>query len=680
MLKALFVCYGGGHADALIPVMKYLKEKGTIDVQAIGVNLAADKLKRAGIICKSLSDYLDVEAVEIGFPLARDRHNFLSKVSFADSIAYYGFTMSDLITEVGEQTAYDVLRTFDRRTMFPVRTMTRILKKENPDVVITTTMNRFEAATQYAAGNLGIPTVKVEDLVGKITRTYPDKIQVDTEEEKQKLLQRGFKESDVILRSELMNSPAVQYSKCVYEKQLKMRPRVTTVFCDYVKEQIARRGIPRECIYVTGQPAFDGHPDVLKNTDRGAFLSSLGISEGHRVITFMSQPTADREDVLRIFAETVRENICDDVQFLIKLHPNEDGKIQRLILQDYGITDVLIVKTVDVRALLAVSDLVITVSSTTGLEAAVMGKPLVYISLTEEDDVPYQAMGIGRRTKNAGELMSAIRAELSGDSFNKEKDKFQTDGRAAQRVGDLVEVLAKKELPTESRVVIIIQARMGSTRLPGKVMIEYAGKPQIQHVVDRMRYSRLASDIVVATSTNSENQVLREYLTANQIHWFEGSETNVLDRYVRAAEQYKADIIVRVTADNPLTCADSIDRMIESHLQTGADYTTMNGLPEGCSAEVVNAEVLRVLNESDNITETDREHVTIYIYQHEDRYKINYMEASDSVFAPNLRLTVDTKQDMDRMVDLYDHLYDGKYIQLEEAISYVLTRTDGIAD
>lgn len=260
MSKALFVCYGGGHADALIPVIKYLLENTNIQIEAIGINLAADKLRKNGIPCKTLSNYLDIRSVEIGFPLARNRHNFSSTVSFADSIAYYGFTMSDLIDEVGEKEAYQILDIFDRRTMFPIKTMMRILQKETPDVVVTTTMNRFEAATLYAAGMLGIASVKVEDLIGRIYKTFPDKIQVENQKEKEKLISKGIAPQDVILKSELKNSNVMSYYETVYRKQLNTRPTAFAVLCDYAKEEILKRGIDPKSVYVTGQPAFDKHP------------------------------------------------------------------------------------------------------------------------------------------------------------------------------------------------------------------------------------------------------------------------------------------------------------------------------------------------------------------------------------------------------------------------------------
>ena len=141
-------------------------------------------------------------------------------MSFADSIAYYGYTMSDLIDEVGEEAAYQILDIFDRRTMFPVKTMMRILSKEKPDVVITTTMNRFEAATLYAAGKLGIPSVKVEDLIGRINKTFPDKIQVETESERRILIDKGVKKDNIILKSELKNPIVMSYYEEIHKRQL----------------------------------------------------------------------------------------------------------------------------------------------------------------------------------------------------------------------------------------------------------------------------------------------------------------------------------------------------------------------------------------------------------------------------------------------------------------------------
>lgn len=674
MKKALFVCYGGGHADALIPVMKQLKENSDFIVEAIGVNLAAEKLRRNGIPCKSLSYYLDVRSVEIGFELAKNRHNFNSSVCFADSIAYYGFTMGDLIDEIGEDNANEVLKIFDRRTMFPSETMIRILKIERPDVVVATTMNRFEAATLYAAACLGIPSVKVEDLIGKINKTYPDKIQVTTLEEKQELIHKGFNESAIILKEELQSSPALKYCEKIYDLQMKLRPTVSAVFCKYAKDELIARGIPEKSIYVTGQPAFDMHPKYLKNTVRDSVFAKIGADIEKKLIVFMSQPLSEREDVLRTLFAAIKNDSLNNYQFVIKLHPNEDGKIHRIILEQFELENVLITKDIDVRELMAVSDLIITVSSTTGLEAAVMGKPLLYINITDSpDDIPFEKMKIGIRCANSQQIVENINNVFSGkEVISKEiMDEYKSDSMAAKRIADIVESLAYKSLKPRKNVAIIIQARMGSSRLPGKVMMCHSGIPQIQHVVDRMRHSKLSSRVLVATSVNDNNKILKDYLDTKGIAWYAGSEDNVLERYIETAKSIDAEIVVRVTADNPLTSAVCIDKMIESHIQKEADYTTMDHLPLGITAEVVNLDTLEYIYSKNNLTSMDKEHVTYYISKHTNEFVVNYMEAPEELYAPEVSFTVDTEEEFKKMSFIYEKLYNGDYINVEDALKLV---------
>lgn len=676
MSKALFVCYGGGHADALIPVIKFLIDNTEVEVEVIGINLAVDMLRKQGIPCKSLSNYLDIRAVEIGFPLAKKCHNFASTVSFADSIAYYGYTMSDLIDEVGKESAYQILDIFDRRTMFPVKTMMRILDKEMPDVVVTTTMNRFEAATLYAANKLGIASVKVEDLIGRINRTFPDKIQVDSVLERDDLIRNGISPNNIILKSELKNPVVMKYYEEIYQRQLDTRPTAFAVLCDFAKQQIESRGVDPATVYVTGQPAFDKHPIFLAETKKVIVCTKLGLDSTRPVITFMSQPNAEREDVFKALVKAYKllDNNC--IQMVIKLHPNEDGKIQKLILNNENVNSFTLVKDIDVRELLPISDLVITVSSTTGLEAAVMGKPLIYINVTEKEDyIPFDKMGIGIRCTSLEEIALQLkRIVLDREQPNLPNiGNYKTDGRAAERVGKLVEKLAHKDYEPTQNVVIIIQARMGSTRLPGKVMKDICGKPQIQHVIDSVSKSKFASEVVVATSTETNNIPLIKYLHEHNIECFEGDENDVLSRFIGAAHKYNADIIVRVTADNPLCDAFCIDRMIESHIRIGADYTMMKGLPIGIAGEVINSSALEAIYKMDNVTDSDKEHVTIYAYQHPDKFKINYIPAPSMYYYPEMHLTVDTSEDFQKIADIFGKFYKDGEINLREVIKYLNT-------
>src|SRR5436309_12574495 len=131
------------------------------------------------------------------------------------------------------------------------------------------------------------------------------------------------------------------------------------------------------------------------------------------------------------------------------------------------------------------------------------------------------------------------------------------------------------------RTLAIIQARTSSTRLPGKVMMKIGGRPLLMYLVERISRARTLDAIIVATTTNPRDNVIIEECERRGIPNFRGSETDVLSRYVSAARACKADIIVRVTADNPFTDPDSIDRVVDRIAGGGAEYAIENNLPVG---------------------------------------------------------------------------------------------------
>src|SRR5438105_3726664 len=129
------------------------------------------------------------------------------------------------------------------------------------------------------------------------------------------------------------------------------------------------------------------------------------------------------------------------------------------------------------------------------------------------------------------------------------------------------------------RTVAIVQARMGSSRLPGKVMMKIAGRPLLVYLVERISRSRALDGIIVATTTNPRDNVIIEECERRGIPNFRGSESDVLRRYVSAARACLADIVVRVTADNPFTDPDSIDRIVDVIVSISADYVIEMNLP-----------------------------------------------------------------------------------------------------
>ncbi|GAA3645943.1 UDP-N-acetylglucosamine 2-epimerase [Asaccharospora irregularis] len=439
MKKCLFVSYGGGHVNTIIPIIKELYKFDDIEVVSIGINLAAETLRKNRIPCKTLSSYMSKEVLQVGAPLAEQFHNFDSNVSFADSIAYYGFSMRDLINEKGNEVARKVFEVYDRRLFLPINAMKEILQKEKPDVVVATTMHRFEAASLIAACELGIPSLRVEDLLGNINKPFPDKIHVDTADERDQYIAKGFKKESIILKSQIDDPDIQEVANEVYEKYCKLQPTKFAVLCKYTKNNIANRGINPDSVIVTGQPAFDKLLE-FKNLNKMEMCKKLGIDSSKTIVSLMSQPIDSRENVLKALIHAMKEH--ENKQLIIKLHPNEDGKIQQVMLDEMGYK-AIIVKDIEAPKIIELSDLVITVSSTTGLEAVVMDKPLISINLTGEPDfIPYNDMGIGLGVYDKEELSKTISLIFEDsevvEKLKEARQEFATDGKAASRVAELI--------------------------------------------------------------------------------------------------------------------------------------------------------------------------------------------------------------------------------------------------
>lgn len=138
-------------------------------------------------------------------------------------------------------------------------------------------------------------------------------------------------------------------------------------------------------------------------------------------------------------------------------------------------------------------------------------------------------------------------------------------------------------------IVCLIQARMGSTRFPGKILKKIQGKPMIEYIIERVKLSSKITNTVLATTTSPQDDVVVEYATNKKINFFRGSEDDVLDRYYCAAKQFGGEIIIRISGDNPLIDAEIIDKVINLHLESNSDYTANDlkkTFPLGSDVEV----------------------------------------------------------------------------------------------
>jgi spore coat polysaccharide biosynthesis protein SpsF len=195
-----------------------------------------------------------------------------------------------------------------------------------------------------------------------------------------------------------------------------------------------------------------------------------------------------------------------------------------------------------------------------------------------------------------------------------------------------------------TRVGFILQARSGSSRLPGKALLRIAGRPLIDRCLRRLRAARLG-DVLLATTELAEDDVLVDVARSLDVASFRGSTDDVLARFVAAASASNFDIVVRATGDNPAVDIDVAARLLPALTDQGADYACEDGLPYGAGVELVTRAAL-VRAASLACSAEDREHVTLFIKQRPDLFRVSRQLAPTAIRRPDLRLTVDTPADL----------------------------------
>lgn len=206
-------------------------------------------------------------------------------------------------------------------------------------------------------------------------------------------------------------------------------------------------------------------------------------------------------------------------------------------------------------------------------------------------------------------------------------------------------------------VAIIIQARMRSTRLPGKVLKSILGRPMLSYLIERIKRVKHADQIVIATTTRKEDHAIFDYCVKAGIPCYRGDEENVLERYLETAKEFGAEVIVRITADCPLIDPAVVDLVIERFLHERPDYagnTLTLTYPRGMDTEVFTKEALEDAARAAD-KQSEREHVTLYIYRHPERFKLLNVPFKEN--RSDIRLTVDTEEDFKLIDAIISKLY-----------------------
>lgn len=224
------------------------------------------------------------------------------------------------------------------------------------------------------------------------------------------------------------------------------------------------------------------------------------------------------------------------------------------------------------------------------------------------------------------------------------------------------------------KTVAIIQARMGSTRLPGKVMMKIKGKTILDHVITRVRQAKEIDDIVIATTTSPNDEVIVRESQRLGVNCFRGAENDVLSRYYLAAKENQADVVVRITSDCPLIDPKVLDEVIRTYhfndyeIVTNAGNSSKNRTyPRGLDVEIFSIKALENANKKAT-KQYQREHVTPYIYESSSR---TYYYKNDENYS-DYRWTLDTVEDLDLIRKVYNDLYEGNHdFYLEEIVDLI---------
>jgi len=209
------------------------------------------------------------------------------------------------------------------------------------------------------------------------------------------------------------------------------------------------------------------------------------------------------------------------------------------------------------------------------------------------------------------------------------------------------------------KVGAIVETRMNSSRLPGKVMLPILGKPSLSMLVERLRQTPILDEIIIATTTNHWDLVIVDLASKLGVKCYRGSENDVLGRVYEAGVAFGIDVIVEITSDCPLVDPELIERAFEIYKSGRYDYVSnviKRTYPRGLDVQVFSIDALRRTHEA-SYDPVDREHVTLFMYEHPEQFKLQNFVADNGMEFEEQRLTLDTPEDYFVIRDIFEALY-----------------------
>ena len=408
MPRALFVCYGGGHAKMVLAVVRALARDADWETVVLGLTIAGPQLRAAGIDARGYRDLVrpgDDEALAHGRRILGDSHDPKTGIAIEESIAYLGLSYQDLVERLGEAGAAELYRVHGRHAFLQLGPMRRAIERWKPDVVVTTNSPKSERAALVVAGEAGIPTVAMEDLLG--------------------------------IRQALIRDFVPPF-----------RADRLCVGSTIAVDNLARdEGAPRESCRLTGNPQFDRLAGVPAR--RAAARTRLGLEGTDRYAVLYAQTGPDLSRVRSLLAGL---NAVAGLRLGLRRHPNFRASAPAEVRAALP-TNAELVDDVDLDDLLAAADVAMSVSSTVVVEALLAGNVVAQLGpslgLTNPpqeqlDDLPLHRYGATVLADDIATLREVVagRDSLGEKARARARKLFVAPGGAADAIADQVRGVA----------------------------------------------------------------------------------------------------------------------------------------------------------------------------------------------------------------------------------------------
>ncbi|KJU82066.1 Capsule polysaccharide biosynthesis, spore coat polysaccharide biosynthesis protein spsB [Candidatus Magnetobacterium bavaricum] len=375
--KIFTVTYGGGHVNIIIPLLKELKNREDLELSTLGLSIAAESLKKAGIEHHTISHYkeliMDEIAWKYGNSLAMKNHTEGKGISLEETVIYFGASMRDLIREKGQEEALKIYADCGRACFIPLYTMQLILEQESPDMLMTGNCPRMERAAMMVAKERGIKVLSLNDLLG-------------------------------------------------FDKKYLFPADKIAVISEITRENLVKQGNPPGNIIITGSPAFDLILEEIRTFNKHYILDEIGLKTDSKVFLLATQPDKNCTWEMINMMVTILDNYPEHY-LVIKPHPGEDNRLYADYLSKLSHPRVVLTD-IPVRKIIYVSELTVTIYSTVGIESILMGVPLIQLNLMGiKNPIPLYEYGVSIEVKDYTELEKSVDKVLNDEKHKTEVEE-----------------------------------------------------------------------------------------------------------------------------------------------------------------------------------------------------------------------------------------------------------------